>query len=85
MAYNGWTNRNTWLVNVWFGDSFLADFEDGIKVDANYIESFVMDYIEEQIGGFTGFVADLIDFSGINWNELASHYESDDDDSEDDD
>jgi len=75
MEYNGWTNRNTWLVNIWFGDSFADMASEGEKIDSDYIESYVMDYIEEQIGGFTGFVADLIDFSGINWEELASHYE----------
>jgi hypothetical protein len=78
MAYNGLTNLNTRLGNMWFGNSFVDCVNDGIHVDSDYTESFVMEHIESVIGEFTGFVADLID-------ELASHYESDDDDSEDDD
>ena len=29
MAYNGWTNKETWLVNLWLGDMFTVDQEAG--------------------------------------------------------
>lgn len=74
MECNGWTNRNTWLVNLWFGDYFAEMHEEGEPVTAEYIESFVEEYIESQIGGMTGFVADLIDIKMIDWDELAGHY-----------
>ncbi len=27
MAYNGWTNRETWLINVWFNPESSADVD----------------------------------------------------------
>jgi hypothetical protein len=83
MSYNGWTNRNTWLVNVWFGDGFVQEAEDGIDITAEFIQNTVEDYIESVIGEFTGFVADLIDIRGINYDELAAHYCIDCEDVED--
>ena len=74
MAYNGWANRNTWLVNLWFGDMFTDMAENGEKVTADLIESIVMEHIDEQIGSLGGIVADFIDYSGIDWHELAGHY-----------
>ena len=74
MSYNGWTNRNTWLVNVWYGDMFHDMAQEGIILDSAYIESFVTELIEEQTQNLDGFVKDLIDFSGINWDELADSY-----------
>lgn len=83
MSYNGWANRNTWLVNLWFGDYFNEMAEEGESVSAAFIENHVLDYVEEQIGGFTGFIADLIDIGGIDWQELAEHYQVDSDDESD--
>ena len=83
MSYNGWTNRNTWLVNIWFGDGFVQEAEDGIDITAEYIQNTVEDYIESVIGEFTGFVADLIDIRGINYDELAEHLRNQCEDVED--
>jgi hypothetical protein len=36
-TYNGWTNRETWLVNLWYGDSFgdmvRNEVEDGVYAE----------------------------------------------------
>jgi hypothetical protein len=32
---NGWKNRETWLVNIWFGDSFQMELEDGAQITAD--------------------------------------------------
>lgn len=73
-TYNGWRNRETWLVNVWYGDYFSELHDEGEEVTADYIEQFIDDIVEEQLGGFTGFIADMIDLGCIDWHGLAAHY-----------
>ena len=72
-TYNGWTNRATWLVNLWFGENLSMMQEDGEAVTADYIESMITEYVDE-IVPTSSFIADLIDLNEINWEELAAHY-----------
>lgn len=78
MAYNGWTNRETWLVNIWFGNGFQMELEDGVEITADYIRDTVENYVDEIIGrgDGSGFVRDMLDLGAINYDELASHYET---------
>lgn len=57
--YNGWTNRETWLVNVHFNPESVEDIER-IK---DHLEEY-----EDEIEN--AFIRDFIDFSKINWREL---------------
>ena len=67
--YNGWTNRETWLVNIWFMDG-LDEF-----VTPMYLREMVEEYVYSQIDN-CGFISDMIDLGCINWTELAeSHNE----------
>lgn len=68
-TYNGWTNRETWLVNIWFMDGLDCEEE----VSAEYLEEMVMEYVYNQVPE-CGFVADMIDLGCINWNELADNH-----------
>ena len=47
--YNGWTNKETWLVNVWYMDSMPEYFEDieQYHVEANELEEAVTYICEE--------------------------------------
>ncbi len=81
--YNGWTNRETWLVNLWFGDYFAELADEGETIDADYIENFIREHVEEATQGAAGFIADMLDLSGIDWDELASHYAPDEPEAED--
>ena len=75
MAYNGWSNRETWLVNLWFGDNFTSDTEDGITITADYIRETVEQYIEYKIGAdWSDFIIDMMDLGAIDYAELAAHY-----------
>jgi len=78
-SYNGWTNRETWLVNIWFMDQLEAELKD---IDSQGDRArYIKDYIEDYIDNFNinnsdieidyGFITDLIDISKINWHELA--------------
>ena len=71
-TYNGWTNRETWLVNLWLGDEFAMLQEDGEEITADYIESVVDEMVEN--AGLNGLLSDLLSISGINYDEIASHY-----------
>tara|TARA_R110000822_G_scaffold123012_1_gene257327 strand:+ start:639 stop:887 length:249 start_codon:yes stop_codon:yes gene_type:complete len=70
-TYNGWTNRETWLVGLWFNPE--------TKSDIDYIEEILeqrfIDILHRGTGhkgnaGYTGFFLDMIDFNCINWDEL---------------
>jgi hypothetical protein len=76
MSYNGWTNRETWLVNLWVGDNLSEMKQDGVDVDARYAEQYVVDLLD--VGNNTvedRFMWDLVScaLSKVNWHELVSH------------
>lgn len=77
MAYNGWTNYETWLVNLWFGDSAAEYFADQkITPDSTDVSDYVEQIYETDIPTSDGFFADVINsFMGrVDWQELADHY-----------
>jgi len=81
MAYNGWTNKETWLVNLWLGDGLTMDQEAGFEVTADYIEQLVDDMVDgaldQEAGNFSGFVIDVLNcaLGEIDYNEIAKHYD----------
>ena len=91
--YNGWTNYETWLCNLWF-DNF--DFTDQIQMDMfancedncdvldiieNYIKEYVEEYVEYSLspGDQNGFINDMLNaaISEIDWRDIAEHYVDD--------
>ena len=65
--YNGWTNRETWLVNLWF--------DPVSKSDIDYLEETIESDFYELIGTSASIYVDMIDFNVINWDELRDYYE----------
>ena len=61
-TYNGWTNRATWLINVWFNPESKSDVQ------------YAREQFEEAVDSLPDFLRDFID-DDINWNELESHFE----------
>jgi len=80
MSYNGWTNKETWLVNLWLGDSLTMDQESGTEITASYIEQFVDDIIADSGARGSGFVGDMLNcaLGEIDYQEIAEHYEEED-------
>jgi hypothetical protein len=86
MAYNGWKNKETWLVNLWLGDVLTEDQESGTEITADYVEQFVDDMVDQAMNagkwsncvytGHNGFVTDLLNCAlcEIDYHELAAHY-----------
>lgn len=64
MSYNGWSNRETWLVNVWFNPESREDVES-----ARYM-------LEEQYDEMPdGVLKDMLSLDRVNWDELLEHFE----------
>ena len=77
---NGWKNKETWLVNLWLGDSFTEQAEDGQKITEGFIRETV-EYLVDSTGhGADPMVRDLLNcaLSEIDYREIAKHYMSDD-------
>ena len=68
MSYNGWTNRETWLVNLLFDPQCKEDLEIAEQM------------IEEDISNCPIYLQDFINQHHINWAELYSHFEDEEDD-----
>ena len=60
--YNGWTNRETWLVNLWYNPE--------TKSDIDYIEETLESDLIEKLGSGSNIYMDFINFNLINWDEL---------------
>ena len=63
--YNGWTNRATWLINIWFNPETRED----VITARETFEEAVSELYDKH-----GFLADFID-TDINWDELMGHFE----------
>mgnify|MGYP001027039398 FL=1 len=77
-TYNGWKNKETWLVNLWLGDVLDADKEEGAVITPEHIEALV-DQMMYRFEDESGFVRDMMNcaLGEIDYAELASHYEED--------
>lgn len=62
-TYNGWTNRATWLVNVWFNPESKEDV------------IYAREALEEAAENVPNFLRDFLCIDEINWDELESHFE----------
>jgi len=65
MDYNGWRNRETWLVNLWFGDQWESESDvDDTK-----------EFCEQELNKIPNWLQDFVDWSVIDWDELKEHVE----------
>ena len=80
MSYNGWSNKETWLVNLWLGDSLTMLHEEWGDLTADDIEQQVDVFVEECSGEMNGLIADLLNcaLGEIDYHELAEHFVEED-------
>jgi hypothetical protein len=74
--YNGWTNRETWLVNLYFEETLREWITENHVKDAFGLKECFEDFLDEilEVGKLNGFLVDYIDFSLINYHELFEEF-----------
>jgi hypothetical protein len=70
-TYNGWSNRETWAINLHFNPETKSD------VDA------IREYVEDEYYSLKPFMQDLINLQSIDWREIASHCEEEEEEDND--
>ena len=75
--YNGWTNRNTWLINLHFGDVIREELQEDASNTSETISNFILDVLQYQEDNAHPVIRDFIDLSGINWQEIYETIASD--------
>jgi len=82
-TYNGWTNYETWRVNLEIFDGFTLEDLNTVEVEPYEVGQYLKDYAEEivfldsHIGGKTP--SSLIEdyarafLQNVNWYEIAQH------------
>ena len=77
--YNGWTNYETWRVNLEIFDGMdIGKWSDAYELSKwmqDYAENLITDYKSE-----TNLAQDyaLAFLSNVNWAEIARHYQTED-------
>ena len=83
--YNGWTNYETWRVNLEIFDGFdpydnFSDDQDNMQDNlAEYLKDYVETIIYESGGGDGNLAVDyaLAFLQEVNWHEIAKHMMAD--------
>lgn len=77
--YNGWANRETWLVNLHYGDDFSEYIREELEENRNEYDAyevgekfkeFVFAIIDEELEKLSLFLRDMMDLEAIDWEEL---------------
>jgi len=75
-TYNGWSNRETWLANLWLDELLINEAAEGSTISADLVETL----IDEMISATdvdSGLPYDLLmtAVDRINYAEIAAAYE----------
>tara|TARA_R110002167_G_scaffold227332_1_gene432545 strand:- start:270 stop:572 length:303 start_codon:yes stop_codon:yes gene_type:complete len=79
-TYNGFTNRETWLVNVHYRELILENVKNGETLAGNleYVKESIKYSIDDLANTTSGMIQDMICSvymtDKINWLELADYY-----------
>lgn len=82
-TYNGWTNYETWLVNLWLTNDEGSDemARECCKAGREYESGKALREMVEEWNPCqeSGLFADLVGaaLSAVNWQEIAEHYTED--------
>lgn len=70
---NGWSNYETWTVEMWFGDIINDLVNDGEELTAEFIKDYVYEMVEQDVNLSGSFAADCVlgVLRAVDWQELA--------------
>ena len=79
MAYNGYTNHETWLVNLWMEEPLRELIQSDEMITNRHMYDLVYEYIEMENGNPASLREDLIGsaLGSVNWRELYDLYTED--------
>jgi|TARA_R100000479_G_C6260396_1_gene155716 hypothetical protein len=70
-TYNGWTNRSTWLINLWYEPHTESDLD------------WIKEELEERVNSLSNsenvcdkILADMLNLQEVDWDELKEHVET---------
>jgi hypothetical protein len=76
--YNGWSNRETWLVGLWWSECPIESIEADTKEEAQYALAEQLEELFHELHPVeqSGLLSDLIGgaVARIDWRELAEHW-----------
>ena len=75
-TYNGWTNFETWKVNLEILHGLTANDIWGEKCQPSWVANYVNEIVREGVEGFALSCVDAV-LSQVNWNEIAEHLNED--------
>jgi hypothetical protein len=76
MSYNGWTNKETWLANMWLSEYLQQEVGDGQEICATHVKDTINNMLADNPEQW-GLFSDLLNaaIGEINCYEIASHYQ----------
>lgn len=75
-TYNGWTNYETWKVNLEIFDGMTAKDIWGMECKPEWLEDYVQEIVNEEAEGFSLSCVNSF-LSAVNWHEIAEHLNED--------
>lgn len=80
-GYEGWTNRDTWLVNLWLSNDYSTYMHlIGMAQELNELDMPRVNLMAQLVRTTAvaeinrGHITDEIDQSKVDWREVASHW-----------
>jgi hypothetical protein len=79
MAYNGYTNHETWLVSLWMEEPLREMIQENEECNARDMYDFIYEFIEDGISSPASLRKDLIisALGNVNCHELHDLYTED--------
>ena len=73
--YNGWSNKQTWMANLWLEEYFHQEMQDGQEITAAHVKDTINNMLDDAPtlwGLFSDLLQDAI--GRIGCYEIAAHY-----------